>query len=119
MRFLNGARAQQLKEDLEKKYGVSVVTLDAQHMTCDSGYRPAWAGAYGIPVDHAANPPAGYMMELPWTTGLMSAHLQPVREAVPQMARMRDHQSLARRYPTLKIFHRKGGAGRSGTVALS
>lgn len=100
----NGARAQQLKEELEKKYGVSVVTLDALHMTSDAATDLLGQVLMEFPMTMLHIRLPGYMMELPMDHWLMQRILQPVREAVPQMARMRDHQSLCDALSDIEAF---------------
>ena len=99
-----GARAQQLKDDLEKKHGVSVATLDALHMSGGEASDLLSQVLMEFPMTMLQIRLPGYMMELPPDHWLMQRVLQPVKECAPQMARMRDHKALTDSLSNLESF---------------
>jgi len=100
-----GARAQQLKAELEQKYGVSVVTLDVLHMSGAEATDLLAQVLMEFPMAVLEIKLPGYMMELPADHPLMQRVLSPVREHMPGLSRMRDHASMCAALQDLESFN--------------
>lgn len=99
-----GARAQTLREELAEKYGVSVVALDALHMSNGAAGELLEQVLMEFPLTvlHIRLP--GYMMELSPDHWLMQRVLAPVQEAMPTLSRMRDHKAVSAALAELEDF---------------
>ena len=101
----DGARCQDLRDDLEGHYGVSVVTLDALHMSSASASDLLEQVLMEFPLTELFIRLPGYMMELGQDHTVMQRVVGPVREHMPNMARMKDYKTMCGALSDLERFN--------------
>lgn len=100
----NGARAQQLKADLMQKYDAGVTTLDALHMTSAEATDLLSQVLMEFPLSVLEIRMPGFLMELPPEHPIMQRVLAPVRDSMPRLSRMRDHEAMCGALQNLEDF---------------
>ena len=89
-----GETAQALKAELSAQHRVSVVCMDALHMTGDMAAELLEQVLMEFPISSIQVKLPGYMMDLAPDHWLMARVLQPVRETVQGLCKMREYRTL-------------------------
>lgn len=98
------ARCQLLRDELMEKHGVSVVAMDALHMSGASAADLLEQMLMEFPLSLLHIKLPGYLMQLPPEHWLLQRVMAPVREVIPQLTRMRDYGALRDALQELEDF---------------
>ena len=101
----DGPYCQTLRNDLEERYGVSVVTLDALNMSGSSASDLLEQVLMEFPLAELFIRLPGYMMELGQNHPIMQRVVAPIRAQMPGLSRMRDYKSMCSALTGLERFN--------------